>query len=227
MPDSKDITYDEVAAIADRLMLEGKRVTLEYMRRELGKGTHAQIAVLLGRWQKAQKKNTGASKHHASSYDKGRLGDKGKTGAQDHKQFKNENGRKNGLRRPDMGFRDKKQMQAREYRNPPQYISQRASNARSRSAMDSFSLERLQQEHSIVEKLFFSLMLVREKRVKALEAYQLAHNDALNARMDSEKEIREIKKENAEKLASLTVEFSKLKILNEREVASLRRKLKR
>lgn len=86
MPDSKDITYDEVAAIADRLMLEGKRVTLEYMRRELGKGTHAQIAVLLGRWQKAQKKS-GASKHQASSYDKGR-------GAQEHKRFKGDNGKK-------------------------------------------------------------------------------------------------------------------------------------
>ncbi|MBK2124365.1 DNA-binding protein [Fangia hongkongensis] len=219
MPDSKDITYDEVAAIADRLMLEGKRVTLEYMRRELGKGTHAQIAVLLGRWQKAQKKS-GASKHQASSYDKGR-------GAQEHKRFKGDNGKKNGLRRPDMSFRDKKQTSGKEYRNPPQYLNQRSSNGPARSSMGNFSLERLKKEHALVEKLFLSLMLVRERRVKALEAYQLAHNEALNARMDSEKEIREIKKENAKRLASLTAEFSKLKILNEREMASLRQKLKR
>ena len=55
MSKENHLSYQEVANIANLLSAEGKRVTLEYVKSELGRGTHSQIAVFLSRWQQAQR----------------------------------------------------------------------------------------------------------------------------------------------------------------------------
>jgi hypothetical protein len=219
MPETKNITYEEVAGIANKLALRGRRVTFDNVRRELGKGNHAQLTIFLEKWNKTQKK------HATYSHDKT------KQSQSEPRKFRQDSGRKTSPRHChsnthwDTNRRKPCVREPRKEYLPPRLKSQKVDSFESTSKR--FSVERLQKEHILVAKLFYALILVRGQRVKILEVYQTAHNEAFNIRMNGEEKIRKIKEKNDNKLSELVSKFSRLKILNERQIASIRQKLGR
>lgn len=226
MSEDNQITYDELAAVAERLSREGRKVTLEYVRRELGKGTHAQIAVLLGKWQKENVQLMHENKNARPKFSQSRSDDTRNTGA-------------SSLRRPDMnGFKSKKparqqQQSSRgqgEYRKTysrTQFIGNGNSDEsyEAIAPRESLTSERLQAEPAIIQKLFQALAIIRSTRLLAQEHYQAAQNELLNTRMTCDQEVRDFQKKANEQLLALQTEFSRLKTTYDQEIIAIRRQL--
>ncbi|WP_119344115.1 DNA-binding protein [Facilibium subflavum] len=217
MSDENQLTYEEVAQIADSLLAEGKRVTLEYLRRQLGKGTHAQIAVLLGKWQRQQK---GKKMPKTSAYadDSGFKEQKRISGA----------GSSRALKRPEMNFRTKQSESGRIDKSTKASVDcfdDGKESAGGFNVTTPFSLERLEVEPDVVKRLFMALCVVKYYRARALERQQTAQNESLNLRMASESKIRQIKKEYHEKIVALMSELSRIKAITDREIDQLRHQL--
>ena len=203
MPEIKEITYEEVAEIAERIRLNGRRVTSDYVRRRIGRGNHAQISVFLGRWQREKRTNIThphykiKSSHVGDSYIR-----------RDTSSIPT-----SSTQLPDNKSVDRKLPYVKE------------STSLKRKVEKAFSTERLQKENALVVRLFYALVLVKNQRTRILEVYQGIHNQTLNMRMNREKKIREIKRNNTLKLSLLTSEFNRLRIISARDVYSLRQKL--
>ncbi|WP_116963311.1 DNA-binding protein [Fastidiosibacter lacustris] len=232
MSEENQITYEEVSAIADRLNKEGRRVTLEYVRRELGKGTHAQIAVFLGRWQK---ENTHLSEQEKSKNRTQCFRDKNhdRSNAQGKE-------RSNMLRRPDMStFKEHRthrqqqdeleslQKRAFARNSKPQFITNGngEESYESIAPMEELTTERLQKEPVIIQKLFQAMIAIKAARAVALEEYQQAQSELLSTRMECDQKVREFKKYANEQLLALQSEYSRLKAITEREVIAIRQQL--
>ncbi|WP_119327581.1 DNA-binding protein [Cysteiniphilum halobium] len=227
MSEDNQITYDELAAVAERLSHEGRKVTLEYVRRELGKGTHAQIAVLLGKWQKENAQLVHENKNVNPRFSQSKSDDtRMKSGA-------------TSLRRPDMGgFKSKKPARYQQQSAHSQSESRRAysrtqfiGNGNSDESYEaiapreSLTPERLKSEPAIIQKLFQALAIIRSTRLLAQEHYQTAQNELLNTRMACDQEVREFQKTANEQLLALQTEFSRLKTTYDQEVIAIRRQL--
>ncbi|GGF97345.1 MULTISPECIES: DNA-binding protein [Cysteiniphilum] len=225
MSEDNQITYDELAAVAERLSREGRKVTLEYVRRELGKGTHAQIAVLLGKWQKENAQLMHENKNARPKFSQSRSDDM-------------RNASTSSLRRPDMnGFKSKKSVRQQqsahgqsEYRKSysrTQFIGNGNSDEsyEAIAPRESLTSERLKAEPAIIQKLFQALAIIRSTRLLAQEHYQTAQNELLNTRMTCDQEVRDFQKTANEQLLALQTEFSRLKTTYDQEIIAIRRQL--
>lgn len=223
MSEDNQITYDELAAVAERLRNTGRKVTLEYVRRELRKGTHAQIAVLLGRWQK--------SNEHLANESKGTRGRFSSTKPENSRLIVGDL----ALPKSDIGsFKSKKQnrqQQLAHSQNGPrrsysrtQFIGNGNSDEsyEAIAPRESLTLERLKVEPMIIQKLFQALAIIRSTRLLALEHYQNAQNDLLNTRMECDKKVREVQKNASEQLLALQAECSRLKTIYDQEIIAIR-----
>ena len=226
MSEDNQISYEEVAAVAERLNKEGRKVTLEYVRRELGKGTHAQIAVCLGKWQKnnAHLLESNRSKYTPTGVrSDNAMGDSARGGA---------------LRRPDMsGFKSKKPSRNHTHegyrqnehrpRSRTQFIENSNLNESYQAIVprESLTLARLQKEAPVIQKLFQALAIIKASRLQALEQYQNAQGELLSTRMECDKKVREFQKYANEQLLLLQTEFSRLKTISEHEIIAIRRQL--
>lgn len=226
MSQENQITYDELAGVAERLSREGRKVTLEYVRRELGKGTHAQIAVLLGKWQKENAQLMHDNKGTKNRFSQSRSDDtRMSSGA-------------TSLHRPDMGdFKSKKparhqqsthrQSESRRPYSRTQFIGNGNSDESYEAIAPSESLtsERLKAEPVIIQKIFQALAIIRSARLLAQEHYQTAQNESLTMRMACDQEVREFQKMANEQLLALQTEFSRLKTTYDQEIIAIRRQL--
>ena len=194
------IEYDDVAKIADSLVASGRRVTLEYLRRELGRGTHSQIAVMLGRWQRKQKNNNSSRRDGGSS---------------------------KGLRRPigvQKGDVAKKSFKDRS----KQHFCNQGHDAASIKRcvpIQPFTVERLVQESESVRRIFWSLYIIKQRRAKVLEGHQDNHADSLSLRMDGDHQIREMKRKSTKDLMVIISEISRIKAASERDICAIRNEL--
>ena len=236
MSQDNQLSYGEVVAIANRLVKEGKRVTLEYLRRELGKGTHAQIAVFLGKWQKEyqsviaqhKKEASPASHSHSATNDYRNRFDKKESQTRQNRQ----NNHHSGLKRPDMSsYKERRQKQTHTNNHQSQrrqhyHASMSFQNESHKKDVDTSKMtqSRLQEEAQVIQKLFMALAHVKAEKSQALEYYQATHQDLLNFRMQSDQEIREFKKGANTKINALLSEFNYLKMNYERQTVDLRKK---
>ncbi|WP_100551148.1 DNA-binding protein [Caedibacter taeniospiralis] len=226
MSEDNQISYEELAAVAERLNQEGRKVTLEYVRRELRRGTHAQIAVLLGKWQKENP--------HLSNEVKPKF-----RSTETRAETSYGAGSNNKLRRPDISsFKSRKlqrnctqESSVQNGHKKPYSRTQFIGNSNSDESYaaiaprEPLTLERLQQETEIIQKLFQALAAIRSSRLEALEQYQSAQSELFTTRMDCDQKVREFQKRASEKLLGLQTEFSRLKTISEQEIIAIRRKL--
>ena len=149
MSKEDDLRYSEVAEIANRLKTQGKRVTLEYLRRELGKGTHAKIAYFLSRWQRGQKNDTFSSNPKYKSNGTGR-----------RLNHETQAGRPTSVKRPDVRFKGRNGNSGSSPRPSPYANSVNRSErkeAAKKALGEGFSFTRLAKEPAVIQKLFLAL----------------------------------------------------------------------
>lgn len=225
MPEDNQISYEELSAVAERLSQEGRKITLEYVRRALGKGTHSRIAVLLGKWQK----------EHACLLNESKTARSGSVAIKADSACSNIG---TGLRRPNIeGFKSRKpirqhqtsysQTKHKQSYSRTQFIGNGNSDEsyKSIASCESLSLERLQKESAIIQKLFQALAITRVIRLEALDCYQATQGDLLNTRMECDQKVREFQKSANEQLLALKTEFSRLKTIDSQEIIAIRRQL--
>ncbi|MFZ9034726.1 MAG: DNA-binding protein [Francisellaceae bacterium] len=203
MSDEDKLSYEEVEAVADSLTAEGRRVTLEYLRRALGKGTHAEIAVHMGRWQRSKNERPQALARHASSENAV------------HKKNHADNGSNSSLRRPRPIVKEERS-QTRQSADIP-VVDTRKSR---QSAAPDF--KRLEQEAVCVKKLFEAIAFVKQSRAKAVERQHKIQSELLALRVEHDRVVRELKKNANEDLFKLQAEYTRLKSATKREIFALR-----
>ena len=199
MSKENHLSYQEVANIADLLISEGKRVTLEYVRRELGRGTHSQIAVFLSKWQQAQRRhkhnraNDLSVKGTSNATPKARYGiSKSNTRTLDNRSETAHKERYRQINAAKDFHANKGKLSTH---SKPSYLT-----STSRIFKKPFSVERLNQEKAVVRSLCWALYYVKSLRLNTLEFQQKMQNHLLVLRMEHESEIRQIKKKNHVKI---------------------------
>lgn len=225
MSKENHLSYQEVANIANLLSAEGKRVTLEYVRRELGRGTHSQIAVFLSRWQQAQRAHKpGRAKNpsikvDSNSTSKARYGaSKVNVHTLSHRSetvYKERYTRKQGNVTKDSYINKEKRIATKKS----------AYTAVLAALKKPFSLERLNQEATIVKSLFWALYQIKSMRLNTLEIQQRIESNLLVLRMKHESGVRQIKQQNHAKIEGLLAEFNQIKAASDHKISALRQQL--
>ena len=226
MSKEKHLSYQEVANIASLLCSEGKRVTLEYVRRQLGKGTHSQIAILLSKWQQTQSSSYKMSKNKNLAI---------KRNSNATLKGRSINSKKNVHRLSNKSTMYNEQHHAQKHENLPKNVhikkEKKIIHDKSRTPSVSnllnnpFSLERLNQETTTVKSLFWALYQIKSMRLNTLEIQQKIENSIFILRMEHESGIRQIKQQNRAKIAALVAEFNHIKAANSRKISDLRQQL--
>ena len=235
MSKENHLSYQEIVNIADRLTAEGKRVTLEYFRRDLGQETNSQIEIFLRRWkQQTQKKNNKISKEEQVfdnySVNKNSLHPaiKNKYSLQ-YLNSKNFSIKSNNFKKE----RSNKKILYNSTRKFQGAYKDRRLNIKKINFTKSdykivnktFSVERLNRESTIVKSLFLALYKVKNIRLNTLETQKVMENNLLILRVQRESKICEIKKNHAEKIAMLLSEFNQIQAMNNRKINNLRQQL--
>ena len=227
MSEKNQITYDKLAAVADHLSHEGRKVALKYVRRKLGKGTHAQIAVLLGKWQKENA--------HLINKNKGEINQYSSTKPEDLK-INIDNA---ALYKPDAEDlklnkttdHQKKLSQGqnkhRRSYSRTKFISNGDSDESYKAIIprESLTSECFESEPAIIQKLFQALAIIRNTRLVTQEHYQNTQHQILNTRMECDQQARELQKYATEQVLSLQNEFSRLNTIYDQEIIAIRRQL--
>lgn len=222
MSKENHLSYLEVANIANLLTSEGKRVTLEYVRRALGRGTHSQIAVFLSKWQQAQRRHKNNRANNLPT--KSAASATPKAGYGPSKSNTNSNNRPESIRKERHASRQVKDTHGNKGRLSA-YDKSSFLTPAIRTFKKPFSSERLNQEKTVVKNLFWAVYQVKSLRLNTLEFQQKTQNHQLILRMERESEIRQIKKENQTKIVALLAEFNHIKAASDRKIGALRQQL--
>lgn len=226
MSKESHLSYQEVANIASLLCSEGKKITLEYVRRQLGKGTHSQISVLLSKWQQTQSSSYKLSKNKNLVI---------KRNSNDISKGRCINSKKSIHRLGNKSTMYNEQHHAKKHGNLPKtfYINKEKKIIHDKSRTPSvsnllnnpLSLERLNQETTTVKSLFWALYQIKSMRLNTLEIQQKIENSIFILRMEHESGIRQIKQQNRIKIEALVAEFNHIKASNCRKISDLRQQL--
>lgn len=226
MSDEKNITYNDIVTVINHLHYEGRKVTLEYVRRNLGRGTHAQIALFLSRWKK---ENGAATNHNNTRTGSAELSssDVIKTNTPLHKSSTN------------TVKRTKKQ--PRHYQQPSYNRNEYKKICSSKKALfktvcklsksDSFTccepltIERLQLESDIVQKLLRSIAIVKKARRLEQDQHQILQKELVNYCLKYQHKGLELQKYANKRIMALKKELNRLKISYDREITSIRYQL--
>jgi hypothetical protein len=88
-----------------------------------------------------------------------------------------------------------------------------------------FSLERLKQEPNSVQKLFWALLVVRMSKSASLEHYQSIEDQLMNSRIESEREIIDLKKQARKKVDKLFKESIEIENRRSEQIDALRQEI--
>ena len=222
------LSYEEVVNMANFLHAEGKRVTLEYLRRKLGRGTHTQIALFLNKWQQSQKLHKTNTNRTKKALIKS---DANSTLTPSH-SFVRSNYHLRSIQSKiiykDHYARKKRNIAKDFYIKKEKKITEnkkRSGILASFTMKKSFSIERLKQETPIVKSLFWALYQIKCIRLNTLEAQQKIESNLLILRMKHESGVHQIKQKNHAKIKALLAEFNQFKASSDRKIRVLRQKL--
>ena len=228
MSDKNQVTYAEVSNVANILIRKGKKITLENIRRELGKGTHSEIAVILGKWNKEVKykpKNeygivTLKEKNHGSKYSVS----KNRESRNDHVKRKN-NVRKNiPFNLKENGYKKRSSENPFFIRKKDEVDVQILSN---RHIIDKskISIERLLEESTIVQKIFLAAVMVKKEKLNVAAEHQKFRNIILQNQMQKEETIRIFKEKHNIEINRILDEWNSIKLDFERKIIAFRNSL--
>ncbi len=216
MSDQKEngVSYDEVIGSAQAILKKGERYSIEKIQENLGKGSRAQVAEMLKKWQinknqKHRNKTQGQNKQQGQGQNQGKQ-QQGRNQNQQRprQQPKNTNTNKNQNQRKQVDYHNLHQDFTETYRK--------------KAPSEPFSEKRLEAESTVVNALFWAIHEVKKKRAEALEVHQQKNSAVMSMRMKVDKDVIQIKKEVRQKLNVLQEEYAKTKTLRERALLEFR-----